>query len=70
MVGHSTRLQLSQQKPTPSSAVRPWFIQFVRMTSGLLCKTKLKKVRELVLCTIILHYGAYIFCASAPTVWN
>jgi len=49
MVGHhSTRLQLSQQKTyTPSSAVRPSFIQFVRMTSGLLYMTKLKKVREL-----------------------
>jgi len=38
---------LSAKKCTPSIAVRPLFIQFVRMTSGLLYKTKLKKVREL-----------------------
>jgi len=35
------------KKSTPSSAARPWFIQFVRMTSSLLYKTKLKKVRQL-----------------------
>jgi len=38
---------LSAKKPTPSSAVRPWFMQFVCMTSGLFYMTKLKKVREL-----------------------
>jgi len=38
---------LSAKKSTPSSVARPWFLQFVRMTSGLLYKTKLKKVREL-----------------------
>jgi len=42
-----TLTTLSAKKSTTRSAVIPWFIQFVRMTSGLLYKTKVKKVREL-----------------------
>ena len=43
MVGRSTRSQLSQQKKsTANRAVRPWFVQFVRMTSGLLNMAKLR----------------------------
>ena len=37
---------LSAKKSTANRAVRPWFVQFVHMTAGLLNMAKLKKTEK------------------------